>query len=582
MPKLLTAHGNLASNIASSFSASDPVVVFDVTGIGTAFSDALIRRSRGERFYTYPLLAAEETVIVDSVIAQVLNLTNGLDARRFVVEQAWLGSLEVNGNPLNKLRVYGDQLRTAVRAIVDLGDALIASSESERRRLQRILQAQPPARIFCAPDAFVPAPSEHPTGSRIVIWAPSLSGDQAAAFALLLNDVRTAKTLVSATPPSFPVAVEWTPLAKATDALAHARVIVDTSAQGAQTALALSRSNAALVCDVETGAHELIDEVHTYSRTAPGSLTDAVYAALGSAASQPHPSVQPSLPPPARDLDLDGPLVSLIVPTFDRPLKLRDALESIERQTYANVEGIVVNDGGPPIDGLVAEYPRSRLITMPENNPPVSANTAFRAARGVYAGILCDDDIVFPDHVAQLVTAMERARAHVAHGNVLTAYLSGDDDRWICDGYDYGMRRSVEYQHLLSNNHLGTTSVLFRRDALPDGVILDEQVPYCRDYALWLRLASKHDFVHVDRITSCYTIRNAGAAQISTMWKDRTVSAFQAIYAMHPVSDDSPVARTRSAILSQLATGDSGFKSVSTIPAPATPWPPWVQAETHA
>ncbi len=572
------AYGTLASNAAATLDAAEPVIVFDITGIAPAFADALGRRARGEHFYTRPILPNEESIVVDSVLEQVLPMMSSPADQRRAVEMAWLGTLEVNKTPLRNMRVYGDQLRIAARTIVDLSDAAIASSEAERRRIQHILRTQPPARVVLRCDPFVPVPPPGISGTQscVLIWAPSMPGNQAAAFALLMGDIHAEKLLVSSTPPSLATGATWVPPDRASEALLRARVIVDTCAYGADTARALTQWNAALVADAESGATEAIDHVRCYSRQIPASLAEAVYAALGSAVAAPTAETSAILTPPSIELLNDGPLVSIIVPTFDRPAKLRDALESIERQTYANIEGIVVNDGGPPIDELVAQYPRSRLITMAENNPPVSANTAFKAAKGEYVGILCDDDILFPHHVASLVTALERAHANVAHGNVLTAYLRGDDEAWLCYGYDYQMHRSVEYQNLLANNHLGTTSVLFRRKVLTEGYILDERVPYCRDYALWLRLASKHDFIHIESITSCYTIRNAGAAQISTMWKDRTVEAFKTIYAMYPVDSLSTVAHTRSAVLERLLTGDSGFKTDTTIGIGGElAWPPW-------
>ncbi|MGZ9148858.1 MAG: glycosyltransferase family 2 protein, partial [Candidatus Deferrimicrobiaceae bacterium] len=47
------------------------------------------------------------------------------------------------------------------------------------------------------------------------------------------------------------------------------------------------------------------------------------------------------------------PLVSVIVPTYNRPEMLADCLRSILHQTYPNVEIIVVNDGGVDVKKII-------------------------------------------------------------------------------------------------------------------------------------------------------------------------------------------------------------------------------------
>lgn len=50
------------------------------------------------------------------------------------------------------------------------------------------------------------------------------------------------------------------------------------------------------------------------------------------------------------------PLVSVLMPTYNRPEKLKKALESLSRQTYQNIEAVVVNDGGQEVAATVRQY----------------------------------------------------------------------------------------------------------------------------------------------------------------------------------------------------------------------------------
>jgi len=51
-----------------------------------------------------------------------------------------------------------------------------------------------------------------------------------------------------------------------------------------------------------------------------------------------------------------SPLVSVIVPTYNRPVYLYQALSSILRQSYVNLQIIVVNDGGEDVSGLIQSF----------------------------------------------------------------------------------------------------------------------------------------------------------------------------------------------------------------------------------
>lgn len=53
---------------------------------------------------------------------------------------------------------------------------------------------------------------------------------------------------------------------------------------------------------------------------------------------------------------IEGPEVSVIIPTYNRPKYLSQALASAVRQTYTNLQIIVVNDGGCDVRGVVKQF----------------------------------------------------------------------------------------------------------------------------------------------------------------------------------------------------------------------------------
>jgi glycosyltransferase involved in cell wall biosynthesis len=101
------------------------------------------------------------------------------------------------------------------------------------------------------------------------------------------------------------------------------------------------------------------------------------------------------------------PLVSVVVPTYNRPYPLAELLESLNRQTYRYFEVIVVNDGGERVDDVVALYPELciHLIHCRDNVGHVEArNIGVKAAKGELIMLCDDDDILLPCHIEQMVS----------------------------------------------------------------------------------------------------------------------------------------------------------------------------------
>lgn len=107
-----------------------------------------------------------------------------------------------------------------------------------------------------------------------------------------------------------------------------------------------------------------------------------------------------------------SPLVSVVVPTYNRPSYLRLALASAVAQSYRNLE-IIVCDNASPEDpsGVVAEFNDARIrLHRNERNLGPTPNTLLGVtmASGKYVAILGDDDVWQPDFIARLLEPLEQ------------------------------------------------------------------------------------------------------------------------------------------------------------------------------
>ena len=98
---------------------------------------------------------------------------------------------------------------------------------------------------------------------------------------------------------------------------------------------------------------------------------------------------------------MSNPLLSIIIPTYNRPHLLLDAVRSALAQTMEDLEIIVVDDGSPePVK--LSEYPRLKLVRLDKNSGgAVARNVGAKEARGRYISYLDDDDQLLP-HMAQV------------------------------------------------------------------------------------------------------------------------------------------------------------------------------------
>ena len=105
------------------------------------------------------------------------------------------------------------------------------------------------------------------------------------------------------------------------------------------------------------------------------------------------------------------PLVSVIVPLYNKAPYVLRALESVAAQTVEDLEVIAVDDGSTDGgDEIVSRFPdsRFRLIRQPNAGPGAARNRGLREARAPYVGFLDADDRWLPQFLAENVSILER------------------------------------------------------------------------------------------------------------------------------------------------------------------------------
>ena len=184
------------------------------------------------------------------------------------------------------------------------------------------------------------------------------------------------------------------------------------------------------------------------------------------------------------------PLVSVIIPTYNRRRFLAEALESVFAQTYSQLEVIVADDGST--DDTVAwvtSLGRDDVTVLRlehQGRPAPARNAAIRAASGEFLAFLDSDDQWRPEKVAVQVGAFrdDPELLLVATDSCLFPAAR------LTPTLKLSEIRTVEFRDMLRHNPIANSSVMIRRSVVESVGLLDEaeQLRGLEDYDYWLRI----------------------------------------------------------------------------------------------
>lgn len=208
--------------------------------------------------------------------------------------------------------------------------------------------------------------------------------------------------------------------------------------------------------------------------------------------------------------------VSVLIPAFNVAAHLETSIGSILRQTFQDLEVVVVNDGsidgtGTLLDTLAEKDSRLRIIHLPQNLGIVGAlNKGLGACSGQYIARADGDDISRPDRLAAQVAFLDEKPDHVACGSDLFFFGA----RYWYARYP---RQDAECKSLLALYPcLPHNAVTLRRDAM-EGLWYQPDYRLAEDYRLWLDLAPEGKFANLPYPLVSYRIHRT---QSSSAYKE--------------------------------------------------------------
>jgi O-antigen/teichoic acid export membrane protein/glycosyltransferase involved in cell wall biosynthesis len=182
------------------------------------------------------------------------------------------------------------------------------------------------------------------------------------------------------------------------------------------------------------------------------------------------------------------PLVSIIIPYYNQQAFIADAAWSAKRQTYPNIEIIVVDDGSPvPAEPHLRQINGIHLLRTENHGVSAARNLGFQRSSGEYLIFLDSDDVLLPGAVeAHLKALLAQPKAGLSFGPVK---LIDEIGKQLRPPY-IGRRRRDYFFPLLESNLIGCPgAAMIRREMFVAVGLFDEELRNAEDYELFLRIA---------------------------------------------------------------------------------------------
>jgi glycosyltransferase involved in cell wall biosynthesis len=189
--------------------------------------------------------------------------------------------------------------------------------------------------------------------------------------------------------------------------------------------------------------------------------------------------------------------VSVIIPTHNRAWAIREAIDSVLAQDYADFELLVVDDGSTDdTSRILLEYgDRITVIRQPNQGVSAARNRGIRAASGKLIAFLDSDDRWLPE---KLTRQVEFFKSHPE------ARICQTEEIWIRNG----VRVNPKNRHKKPSGNIfepslhlclvSPSAVMMNREMFDRVGLFDETLPACEDYDLWLRIACRYPVYLID------------------------------------------------------------------------------------
>ena len=231
-------------------------------------------------------------------------------------------------------------------------------------------------------------------------------------------------------------------------------------------------------------------------------------------------------------IDSGMPLISVIIPTYNRAHLLGRAIQSVLKQSFSAFELLIIDDHATDNTAqVVAQWddPRIQYLRLAENRGSSAArNCGIRAAKAEFITFLDDDDELLPDALVALYQALRTAPDTVGYviGGIIRVIDAPQgevvDNLYWPQALSCQNREAIFLQFLRGMSFGTEFGATFRRSVFEKIGLFDEQLWAAVDRDLFIRLALHFDFLVIEK--PLVRVHKHNAPQLTDPTLKRTAS----------------------------------------------------------
>lgn len=243
-----------------------------------------------------------------------------------------------------------------------------------------------------------------------------------------------------------------------------------------------------------------------------------------------------------------GPLVSICIPTYERPHVLLKALESCFLQSYKNIEIVITDNSETDETQKIVQdlnKPNIRYSKNAENLGPIlNLKLAIDSASGKYIKVLMDDDILFPSAVQEMV---EKFEAMPRIGVVMAPMQIIDDSDHRINYRAYLIKKlSLIYQYqsnsgiisgkkilhdFLTNQYpcCVPSGIMYRKECFDILGSIDVNMKFAVDVDICARFSTSYDFYYINKPLSAWRYSELSHTVVNLHQKGQDTEIYYAL-----------------------------------------------------
>ena len=202
------------------------------------------------------------------------------------------------------------------------------------------------------------------------------------------------------------------------------------------------------------------------------------------------------------------PLISIIVPTYNREQLLKNTITSLLNQNYLNIEILIVNDGGEDktLLSLINKHNdgRIKLYSIPHSGVSTAKNYGIKKSKGKYIAF-CDDDDQWKSEKLQKQIDFFNKNEKIKIQYCGIIYKNTGDTFFI-------PINNNPLITLLKKNIIHTSTFIAEKKCFNQVGLFDENMKIIEDYDLFLRLAEKYRIFFLEE---CFIEKNVPKVRLS-------------------------------------------------------------------